>query len=237
MTSTINVEGADTAMGLYEAPPQGQAQGAVVVIQEAFGVTEHIEDVCRRFAAEGYLAVAPHLFHRSGDPVIAYEEMEKVYPHVMALDAEGLAADIDAALRYLADAGFAPEQTAVVGFCMGGSVAYWAGERQAMGAAVSFYGGGIAGGRFGIPPLVELAAELKTPWLGFFGDLDQTISVDEVESLRNATQLTKVPTEIVRYPEAEHGFHCDARSSYHEASAKDAWQQTLQWLKTHLAGR
>ncbi|HXO14244.1 MAG TPA: dienelactone hydrolase family protein [Mycobacterium sp.] len=237
MTSTINVEGADTAMGLYEAPPQGQAQGAVVVIQEAFGVTEHIEDVCRRFAAEGYLAVAPHLFHRSGDPVIAYEEMEKVYPHVMALNAEGLAADIDAALRYLADAGFAPERTAVVGFCMGGSVAYWAGERQALGATVSFYGGGIAGGRFGIPPLVELAAELKTPWLGFFGDLDQTISVDEVESLRNATQLTKVPTEIVRYPAAEHGFHCDARSSYHEASAKDSWQQTLQWLKTHLAGR
>ena len=84
---------------------------------------------------------------------------------------------------------------------------------------------------------MELAAQLKTPWLGFFGDRDQTISVDEVESLRNATQDTKVPTEIARYPEAEHGFHCDARSSYHEASAKDAWQQTLQWLRTHLAGR
>jgi carboxymethylenebutenolidase len=237
MTSTIDVEGAETAMRLYEARPEGEARGAVVVIQEAFGVTEHIEDVCRRFAAEGFLAVAPHLFHRSGDPVIAYEEMEKVYPHVMALNAEGLAADLDAALGYLTNAGFEPKQIAVVGFCMGGSVAYWAGERQALGAAVSFYGGGIAGGRFGIPPLVELAAQLKTPWLGFFGDRDQTISVDEVESLRNATQDTKVPTEIVRFPEAEHGFHCDARSSYHEASAKDAWLQTLQWLRTHLAGR
>src|ERR1700722_3130122 len=101
MTSTINVEGADTAMGLYEKRSQGQARGAVVVIQEAFGVTEHIEDVCRRFADEGYLAVAPHLFHRSGDPIIAYEEMEKVYPHVMALNAEGLAADLDATLGYL----------------------------------------------------------------------------------------------------------------------------------------
>jgi carboxymethylenebutenolidase len=235
MTSTIKVEGSETTMAVYEARPDGEARGAVVVIQEAFGVTEHIEDVCRRFAAEGYFAVAPHLFHRSGDPVIAYDEMEKVYPYVMALNAEDLAADLDAALGYVAEAGFGPHRTAVVGFCMGGSVAFWAGERQALGAVVSFYGGGIAGGRFGIPPLVELAAKLKSPYLGFFGDRDQTISVDEVESLRNALQDAQVPTELVRYPEAEHGFHCDARSSYHEASAKQAWQQTLQWLNTHLA--
>ncbi|TDO06391.1 carboxymethylenebutenolidase [Mycobacterium sp. BK086] len=222
-------------MVVYQARPDGEARGAVLVIQEAFGVTDHIEDVCRRFAAEGYFAVAPHLFHRSGDPVIAYDEMEKVYPHVMALNAEDLAADLDAALGYVAEAGFGPQRTAVVGFCMGGSVAFWAGERQALGAVVSFYGGGIAGGRFGIPPLVELAAKLKSPYLGFFGDRDQTISVDEVESLRNALQDAHVPTDLVRYPDAEHGFHCDARSSYHEASAKQAWQQTLQWLNTHLA--
>jgi carboxymethylenebutenolidase len=235
MTSTIKVEGSETTMPLCVARPEGEARGAVLVIQEAFGVTEHIEDVCRRFAAEGYFAVAPHLFHRSGDPVIAYDEMEKVYPYVMALNAEDLAADLDAALGYVAEAGFGPQRTAVVGFCMGGSISYWAGERQALGAVVSFYGGGIAGGRFGIPPLVELAAKLKSPYLGFFGDRDQTISVDEVESLRNALQDAKVPTEVVRFAEAEHGFHCDARSSYHEASSKQAWQQTLQWLNTYLA--
>jgi carboxymethylenebutenolidase len=235
MTSTIKVEGSETTMAVYESRPDGEARGAVLVIQEAFGVTEHIEDVCRRFAAEGYFAVAPHLFHRGGDPVIAYDEMEKVYPYVMALNAEDLAADLDAALGYVAEAGFEPQRTAVVGFCMGGSVAFWAGERQALGAVVSFYGGGIAGGRFGIPPLVDLAAKLKSPYLGFFGDRDQTISGDEVESLRNALQDAQVPAELVRYPDAEHGFHCDARSSYHEASAKQAWQQTLQWLNTHLA--
>jgi carboxymethylenebutenolidase len=237
MTSTISVEVADTTMGLYEARPDGDARGAVVVIQEAFGLTDHIKDICRRFAAEGYHAVAPHLFHRSGDPIIAYDEMEKVYPHVMALNAEDLAADLDAALAYVADAGFEPKQIAVVGFCMGGSLAFWTGERKALGAVVSFYGGGIAGGRFGIPALVDMVAQLKTPYLGFFGDLDQTISVDEVESLRNATRDTNVPTEVVRFPDAEHGFHCDARGSYHEASSKAAWQQTLQWLSTHLAGR
>jgi carboxymethylenebutenolidase len=235
MTNTVNVDSAGEVMALYEAKPQGVARGGVVVIQEAFGVNQHVEDVCRRFAAQGYVAVAPHLFHRSGDPVIAYEEMEKVYPHVMALTADGLAADLDASLAHLADAGFTPSRVAVVGFCMGGSVAFWAGERQALGAAVSFYGGGIAGGRFGIPPLVELAGGLKTPWLGLFGDRDQTISVDEVESLRTAAKEAGVPTEVVRYPDAEHGFHCDARDSYHEASAKAAWQQTLQWLDTHLA--
>jgi carboxymethylenebutenolidase len=235
MTSTIDVDGAATAMGLYVARPEGVARGAVVVIQEAFGVTDHIEDVCRRFAAGGYIAIAPHLFHRSGDPIIAYDEMEKVYPHVMALNADDLAADLDAALAYVADAGFEPKRIAVVGFCMGGSLAFWAGTRAALGAVVSFYGGGIGGGRFGIPPLVELAGELKTPYLGFFGDRDQTISVDEVESLRTAVGDAGVPAEVVRFPEAEHGFHCDARSSYHEASAKQAWQQTLQWLSTHLA--
>jgi carboxymethylenebutenolidase len=235
MMSTVSVDGTETDMGLYEALPQGAARGAVLVIQEAFGVTEHIEDVCRRFAAQGYHAVAPHLFHRSGDPTIAYDEMEKVYPHVMAMNAEDLAADLDAALAHLRAAGFTGARTAVVGFCMGGSLAYWMAARHPLGAAVSFYGGGIAGGRFGIPPLVELAAELKTPWLGFFGDLDQTISVDEVESLRIAVEAPDVPTEVVRFQEAEHGFHCDARGSYHEASAKSAWQQTLQWLDTYLA--
>jgi carboxymethylenebutenolidase len=235
MTSTLSVEGAETAMGLYEAKPDGEGRGAVVVIQEAFGVTEHIEDVCRRFAAEGYLAVAPHLFHRSGDPTIAYDEMEKVYPHVMALNAEDLAADLDAALAHVEAAGFEPARIAVVGFCMGGSLSYWMAARHTLGAAVSFYGGGIAGGRFGIPALVDIAAELKTPWLGFFGDRDQTISVDEVESLRIAVEAPDVPTEVVRFAEAEHGFHCDARGSYHEASAKQAWQQTLQWFDAHLA--
>jgi carboxymethylenebutenolidase len=235
MAQTLNVESSGGPMGLYEAKPDGAARGAIVVLQEAFGVNGHIEDVCRRFAAEGYRAVAPHLFHRSGDAVIEYEDMQTVVEHIMQLTADGLDADLDATLGHLADAGFAAPRVGVVGFCMGGSVSLLAAARHPLGAAVTFYGGGVAEGRFGMPALVELATELQTPWLGLFGDQDQTIPVEQVEALRSAAASASVPTEIVRYADAEHGFHCDARSSYHEASAQDAWQRALRWFDTHLS--
>jgi carboxymethylenebutenolidase len=235
MAQTVSVGVGESSMGLYDAEPDGVARGAVVVLQEGFGVTEHIEDVCRRFAAEGYRAVAPHLFHRSGDPVIPYDDLAKCGPPVRELTAEGLEADLEATRSYLFAAGFDAARVAVVGFCMGGSVAFLAAARGPWGAAVSFYGGGVAQGRFGIPALVDLAAELKTPWLGLYGDEDPSIPVEQVESLRDAAGRATVTAEIVRYPEADHGFHCDARGSYHETSAKDAWNRTLQWLDGNLA--
>ena len=235
MPETLTVESTGGAMGLYEATPQGAAKGAVIVIQEAFGITGHIEEVCRRFAAEGYLAVAPHFFHRTGDVVIAYDDMQSVIPHVMALNPEDLIADLDAAMKHIEGAGFSPGQLAVVGFCMGGSVVMLAAVRSALGAAVSFYGGGVAQGRFGMPPLLDLAPALKTPWLGMFGDEDASIPVQEVEWLRGAAEKASVQSQVIRYPGANHGFHCDARDSYHEPSAKQAWKETLSWLENHLA--
>jgi carboxymethylenebutenolidase len=118
---------------------------------------------------------------------------------------------------------------------MGGSIAFAAGCFWPLGAAVSFYGGGIAQSRFGFPPLFDLAPTLQSPWLGLFGDLDPSIPTNEVEGLRGAVANAGVETEIVRYAEANHGFHCDARDSYHEASAKDGWQRTLDFLDQHLA--
>jgi carboxymethylenebutenolidase len=234
MARTARVDSAGNEMELYDVDPEGEARGAVIVIQEAFGITDHIQDVCARFAKQGYRAVAPHLFHRSGDPVIGYDEMKNVMPHLGALTADGLESDLAATVRYLEQEGFSAGQLGVVGFCMGGSVAFLAAARHALGAAVSFYGGGITTGRFGMPPLLELAPELQAPWLGLFGDNDQSIPVEQVEQLRDAAKQASVDTDIVRYPGAEHGFHCDARDSYHEASAKDAWQRTLDWFDTHL---
>ncbi|MHB8452253.1 MAG: dienelactone hydrolase family protein, partial [Mycobacteriales bacterium] len=101
----------------------------------------------------------------------------------------------------------------------------------------TFYGGGVSAGRFGLPSLVDMAPGLKTPWLGLYGDLDQGIPVEQVESLRDAIAKAPVPTEIVRYPEAGHGFHCDARDSYHQPSAGDAWQRTLDWFTGGLAAQ
>jgi carboxymethylenebutenolidase len=235
MATTVSLNTVDGEMALYDAEPERSARAAVVVIQEAFGVNHHIEEVTRRFAAAGYRAVAPHLFHRTGDPALDYGNLEKVMPHMQALTETGLLADLDASLNHLSVAGFAPSRIGVVGFCMGGTVAFFAAVRDSLGAAVTFYGGGVVEGRFGMPSLIEMAPKLKAPWLGLYGDLDQGIPVKNVELLREALTKASVPTEILRYAEAAHGFHCDARDSYHEASAKDAWRHTLEWFETYLS--
>jgi carboxymethylenebutenolidase len=235
--TTLRVRTTDGEMALYDAEPEGPARAAVVVVQEAFGVNGHIEDVTRRFAAAGYRAVAPHLFHRTGDAVLDYGSFDKVMPHMGALSEAGLISDLDTTVGHLAAAGFESRRVGVVGFCMGGSVSFLAAARRPLGAAVTFYGGGVVEGRFGAPSLVELAPSLKTPWLGLYGDLDQGIAVEEVESLREAVAKATVPAEIVRYAEAGHGFHCDARGSYHQASADDAWARALDWFERHLSAR
>jgi len=216
--------------------PSGSAKGGIVVIQEAFGVNDHIEDVCRRLAGVGWLAVAPHLFHRTGDPKLGYTDLSLIMPHMQALTPDGVLADVDAAIAHLDGAGFPAEGQGIVGFCMGGTVALIVGAERPIGAAVTFYGGGVTQGRFGFPALVDEARKLRAPWLGLFGDLDQGIPVADVEALRAAAATSGQPTEVVRYPDAEHGFHCDQRASYEPAAAADAWQRTLDWFDRHLGG-
>ena len=236
-TGTTTLATPDGDMGLYEVQPDGEGRGAVIVVQEAFGVNAHIQDVARRFAGLGYRAVAPHLFHRSGDPDLQYGDFPAVMPHMQALTEGGLLDDLDATFAHLQLAGVPAERTAVVGFCMGGSVAFLAAARRGFGAAVTFYGGGVAEGRFGMPPLVELAADLRVPWLGLYGDQDASIPVDQVEQLRQAAAAVPGPTEVVRYPDAGHGFHCDARpDNYDAAAAADAWRRTQDWLHRYLQG-
>lgn len=234
MAKTVQLGTRDGDMALYDAAPEGPAGAAVIVIQEAFGVNGHIEDVTRRFAAQGYRAVSPHLFHRTGDPVLAYDDISQVMPHMRGVSVEGLGADLDATLEYLAGEGFQSRRVGIVGFCMGGTVAFVAAARYPLGAAVSFYGGGIASGRFGFPPQPEMAPGLQAPWLGLYGDQDHGIPVEEVEQLEATASKAPVATEVVRYPDAGHGFHCDARDSYHRPSAEDAWKRTLEWFGRHL---
>jgi carboxymethylenebutenolidase len=236
-TAEITIDTDDGPMGAFEAVPDGTAKGAVIVVQEAFGVTTHIEDVARRLADDGWRAVAPAFFHRQGSPVFAYDDFASVMPVMGQLNKEGLTTDLLATLQYLDSAGLAASNTGIVGFCMGGTVSFYAGTLRPLGAAVTFYGGGVTEGRFGLLPLVDLAGELQTPWIGFFGDLDASIPVEGVESLRAATAATAVPTEVVRYEDANHGFHCNDREPvYHPAAAHDAWQRTLEWFDQHLSG-
>ncbi|MGE3621560.1 MAG: dienelactone hydrolase family protein, partial [Acidimicrobiia bacterium] len=195
-----------------------------------------IASVCDRLAGAGWLAVAPHLFHRTGDPVIDYGDSARIGEHMGPLAAAEVLEDLDVALARVRSVGIGPARTGVVGFCMGGSVALVLGARRELGAAVTFYGGGIREGRFGFGPLVDEARALRSPWLGLFGDLDAHIPVEEVEALRAAAGTAGVPSAVVRYPDAGHGFNCDARDSYHEASARDAWSRALDWFSTHLSG-
>ena len=234
--SDVTIDTPDGPMPAALAEPAGDPKGGIVVVQEAFGLTPHIVDVARRLADAGWVAIAPALFHRKGAPVFDYDGgFERLMPVFQALDAAGIDTDIGAAIDWLAGRGIAPERTGIVGFCMGGTVALHAATRFAIGAAVTFYGGGVAEGRFGLPPLVEQAPQLRAPWLGLYGDLDTSIPVEDVERLRAAAATAPVTTEIVRYGDAEHGFNCDERASYHPDAATDAWARTLAWFDEHLA--
>jgi carboxymethylenebutenolidase len=238
-TRTLMLDTSDGDMPLFEVEPDGTARGAVVVIQEAFGVNDHIQDVAGRFAYAGYHAVAPHLFHRTGSPAYGYEDFTVVIPHVLELTDEGLLSDMRAALDHLRKAGWADRQIGVVGFCLGGRVTFLVAGHEALGAAVGFYGGGVVTGRTeSMPSLLDLVPGMRTPWLGLFGDADGSIPVEDVERLRHELNSTAdVDMAIVRYPDAAHGFHCDVRDSYNAAAATDGWRRTLEWLDDHLASR
>ena len=234
---TITLETSGGPMPLYVAGADADPKRAAVVFQEAFGVNDHIEDVTRRFAAEGYLAVAPHLFHRTLDGCLPYGDITAIRPHMTAVTDEGMLDDLDATLGYLAESGIDAAHTGVVGFCLGGRQSFVASVRRALGAGVTFYGGGIVSGRTkGMPAMIDSVGQLRTPWLGLFGDLDQGIPVEEVEHLRAALKAgAKVDTEIVRYANAGHGFHCDAReANYVEDAARDGWRRTLAWFDRYL---
>jgi carboxymethylenebutenolidase len=236
-TTDVNVSTSHGVMRLYEAKPEGPARGALIVVQEAFGVNPHIEDVTRRAAAAGYHAVAPDFFHRTGPGAVAdYNNFEKVIEHFTPISGDdAILNDVNGALTYLHDVGFTDNKIGTVGFCFGGRVTFLIALRYAIGAAVGFYGGGIVTGRFPqFPTLVDEAANLQTPWLGLFGDQDGSIPIEDVETLHAALKNAKVDTDIVRYAESGHGFHCDQRPDYREADARDAWARTLAWFDAHI---
>jgi carboxymethylenebutenolidase len=234
--SEITVDTTDGPMGLYIAEPDGAPRGAVVVIQEAFGITPHIQSVCHFLADAGWVAAAPVLFHRVGSPVFSYDDLAGAMPAMQSLTREGIDADLDATIEYFRSRGFTAANTGIVGFCMGGSVTLYVAATRTLGAAVTFYGGGLAQGRFGFPAGLELGAEIRVPWLGLYGDLDQGIPVDDVERLRAIAAARPVPTEVVRYAEGYHGFNCDDRPSVFNADiATDARARLLAWFDEHLS--
>jgi carboxymethylenebutenolidase len=233
--SQITIDTTDGPMPAFEALPEAEAKGAIVVVQEAFGVTTHIEHICTRLADAGFRAIAPAFFHRQGSPVLAYDDLTAVMPVMMELNPEGITADLLASFAYLDEAGFTAAQTGIVGFCMGGSVTFYAATLRPLGAAVTFYGGGVAEARFGLPSLIDQAPQLQTPWLGLYGHLDQGIPSADVDQLRKVAAEASVPTEVVQYPEADHGFNCNDRPAvFNPTAAAAAWERTLEWFGRYV---
>ena len=168
--------------------------------------------------------------------MLGYHELDRAMTLLGRLRADEIRSDITASFSHLRQLGIAASGQGIVGFCMGGSVSLIVATEAECGAAVTFYGGGVAQGRFGFPALADAAPSLRMPWLGLYGDQDHTIPAKQVEALR-AQALAPVPAEIIRYAGAGHGFNCNDRASFVPDAAADAWSHTLRWLRLHLTRR
>jgi carboxymethylenebutenolidase len=232
----VEIPTSDIQMRAYRArPAQGPKPPIVLVVQEIFGVHEHIRDVCRRLAKQGYLAIAPDLYQRQGD-VTKMTDIQQIVRDVVAKvpDAQVLS-DLDAAVTWAGTEGDM-QRLAITGFCWGGRIVWlYAARSSALRAGVAWYGR-LAPRGVDVPgarhPL-DVAAELKAPVLGLYGGKDDGIPLDTVEKMREALKAAGKPSEIVVYPDAPHGFHADYRPSYREVDAKDGFKRMLDWFKKH----
>ncbi len=223
-----------TAMQSFVARPGGKPTAGLLVFQEAFGVNAHIRDVTTRFAREGYLAIAPELFHRTGSGFEgSYTDFSAVMPHFQGLTEAGIEADIRAAFDWLR-AEAPGHRTGAIGYCMGGRAACLAALTVPLDCAISYYGGGIAPNPY-FPGLLERLPDLKAPILLFWGGRDQHIGPEQIQAVTGALRSAGKSYTNVEFSDADHGFFCDARASYHKDAAAEAWALTLAYLKTNLA--
>jgi carboxymethylenebutenolidase len=231
-TQKVTLDVADgTSMAAYVARPaeEGKFPG-MLVLQEAFGVNAHIRDVAERFAREGYVAIAPELFHRTGQGVeMGYDNFPAVMPHMQALTPKAQSDDMADAYGWLTNhTQVDPKRIGSIGFCMGGRASFLACAALPLQASISFYGGGIAQG------LLDRAPDLHAPILLFWGGLDQHITPEMTRSVEDALVKAKKRYINVTISYADHGFFCDVRPHYNPEAAGIAWPLSLQFLNTYL---
>ena len=222
----------------YRAAPAGKSSLPVVlVIQEIFGVHEYIADTCRRFAKEGYLAIAPELYARQGDPS-QYGEMAKLMAEVVSKvpDAQVLA-DLDGAVQWAKANGGDVNRVGITGFCWGGRQTWLYAAHANIQAGVAWYGR-LVGATSPLTPKnpLDVVANLKAPVLGLYGGADAGIPLDTVDKMKQSLKdgsMAAKQSEFVVYPDAPHAFHADYRPSYRQAAALDGWLRCLEWFKKH----
>ena len=231
----VQIPVADGEIPAYRAmPATGENFPVVLVVQEIFGVHEHIQDICRRFAKLGYMAIAPELFARYGD-VSQYEDIPTLIQEVVSKvpDTQVLS-DLDAAVVWAASSGGDTEKLGITGFCWGGRMVWlYAAHSPQLKAGVAWYGR-LVGDSKALQPQypVDIASRLQAPVLGLYGGQDDGIPLETVEQMRQAI-APDANSEIIVYPDAPHGFHADYRPTYREAAAEDGWQKLLNWFEQY----
>jgi carboxymethylenebutenolidase len=233
----VKIPVADGTIPAYRAmPASGGPFPVVLVVQEIFGVHEHIKDICRRFAKLGHLAVAPELYARQGD-VSQMTDINEIMSTVVAKvpDAQVMA-DLDATISWAEKSGKGDvNKLGITGFCWGGRIVWlYAAHSARLKAGVAWYGR-LVGQATDLTPKypIDLVSALKAPVLGLYGGADAGIPTDTVEQMRTALQAAGNPSQIVLYPDTPHGFHADYRPSYRKEQAQDGWKRLQEWFKKY----
>jgi carboxymethylenebutenolidase len=233
----VMIPTSDRQIPAYRAmPATGQKFPVVLVVQEIFGVHEHIQDVCRRLAKVGCLAIAPQLYFRQGD-VSQLKDIEAIRTQVVSKVPDvQVMADLDATTAWAGQSGQGDaNRIGITGFCWGGRIVWlYAAHNPKIKAGVAWYGS-LTGQPSTLKPKnpVDVASQLTVPVLGLYGGKDNGIPVSSVETMRQGLKTGKSRSEIIIYPEAPHGFYADYRPSYRKIEAQDGWKRLQAWFKAH----
>ena len=234
-SSTLQLNTPDGKMEAYEAKPkEGGSYPGIIVLMEAFGLNDHIKKVTERIAQEGYVAIAPDLYHRESERLVPYSDLQKAVGIMNRLQDSKIMDDVGAAIAHLkSQPNVKAGSIGVTGFCMGGRFTYLAAAHHSkdIKAAVPFYPGGVP---MGNPSPLSRTGEIKCPIYLFFGGKDPLIPQEHVDKITAELTAKKVNFQLKLYPEATHGFFCDERPSYHPDSAKDAWEKFKSFFAQHL---
>jgi carboxymethylenebutenolidase len=239
LVAEVEIPVSDGRIPAYKAQPVGAGPFPVLlVIEELYGVHEHIKDMCRRFAKQGYMAIAPELFARLGN-LAAMTDVNEIAKLAQRAPDKTAMSDLDATVAWAAKNGGDTTRLSITGFCSGGRMVWmYAAHNPDLKAAVAWYGplGGPPSEEKPTHPL-DVAADIKVPVLGLYGGQDKVISQDQIAEMKaRLLRAGNAQCEFVVYPEAGHAFNADYRPSYNEAAAKDGMQRALAWLHSHGAG-
>lgn len=238
----VKIPVADGEIPAYRAMPDKKGKfPTVMVVQEIFGVHEWIQDICRRFAKLGYLAIAPSLYARQGDVTKMTNVQEIISKVVAKVPDSQVMSDLDATVAYAKKNRGNTNKLSITGFCWGGRIVWlYAANNPQVDAGAAWYGRLVETPSSPKNPLqptmpLDIARTLKVPVLGLYGGLDKGIPLDSVQRMQEELKKGNSKSEIIVYPNADHGFHADYRPTFNKQSSEDAWAKLLDWFKKHGA--